>query len=219
MSAMYDFEEAPRVLCFGDSNTWGYEPLTGKRYASGVRWTGVLAKALGGDFRVVEEGHNGRTTVFEDPVHAGRAGIDYLPTLLESHAPLALVVIMLGTNDFKTRYTATAKDIALCMGRLADLVRLSPTGLGGEPPRVLLVAPPALGPLKADGFLENYEGGPEKSRLYASRLEAVAAAHGADFLDAGLSAVSCCGDGLHLDPPEHAKLGLAVAAKVREILA
>ena len=106
------------VLCFGDSNTWGYDPDASLaspfpiRHPHDVRWTGVLARELGAGWRVIEEGQNGRTTVFEDPLTPHRKGLDYLPAALESHKPLDAVVLMLGTNDLKVIFSAPANQIA-----------------------------------------------------------------------------------------------------------
>ena len=98
------------ILCFGDSNTWGFDPdATASspypiRHAHDVRWTGVLARELGQEFHVIEEGQNGRTTVHEDPIVQHRNGRTYLPPCLESHKPIDLVVLMLGTNDLKAMF-------------------------------------------------------------------------------------------------------------------
>ena len=94
-----------RILCFGDSNTWGYDPATGERFDEQTRWTGVLQAALGGDYTVIEEGLNGRTTVWDDPIEGHKNGHEYLVPCLETHRPLDLVVLMLGTNDLKRRFS------------------------------------------------------------------------------------------------------------------
>ena len=100
------------ILCYGDSNTWGYDPQTRSRFPHDVRWTGVLASSLGTGYRVVEEGLNGRTTRWDDPIEAGRNGLTFLQPCLESHLPLDLVIVMLGTNDLKQRFGLSASDIA-----------------------------------------------------------------------------------------------------------
>ena len=96
------------ILCFGDSNTWGYAPVTGERYPGHVRWTGVLQSCLGDDYFVIEEGLNGRTTVHNEPLRPHRNGASLLPVLLESHSPLDLVIVMLGTNDLKACFRQSA---------------------------------------------------------------------------------------------------------------
>ena len=100
-----------QILCFGDSNTWGLDGETGKRFPWEERWTGILQEKLADrDIRIVEEGLCGRTTIFEDPLRLGRRGTELLPTLLETHTPDA-VVLMLGTNDCKTIFGASAEII------------------------------------------------------------------------------------------------------------
>ena len=93
-----------RILCIGDSNTWGYIPGSGERYEKNVRWTGKLAQMLGENYEVIEEGMNGRTTAFTDKIEPGTAALDYLYPCLISQFPLDYIIVMLGTNDTKTRY-------------------------------------------------------------------------------------------------------------------
>ena len=105
------------VMIFGDSNTWGWDPSNDlvaaiKRWPDEVRWAGVLQAELGDDYKVIPEGLNGRTTVWDDPIEEYRCGKQQIIPLLDSHAPLDLVIIMIGTNDLKCRYTVTAQDIA-----------------------------------------------------------------------------------------------------------
>ncbi len=133
------------VLCYGDSNTWGYEPATGKRFPEDVRWPGVLARQLGEGFRVIEEALNGRTTVRDDPVEEHKNGKTYLRPCLESHAPLDLVIIALGVNDLKARFFASASDVADGAGVLVSIARRSGVGPDGGSPAVMLVAPPPCG--------------------------------------------------------------------------
>ena len=87
------------ILCFGDSNTWGDPPGGNGRFAWHERWTGILQSSLGDGFRVIEEGLCGRTTCFDDPFSPNRNGLAYLTVALETHCPLDLLIIMLGTND------------------------------------------------------------------------------------------------------------------------
>ncbi len=100
------------ILCYGNSNTWGAVLGTGERYAPFIRWTGVLAQELGAMYRVIEEGPNGRTTLWDDPIEGYKNGKEYLIPCLESHRPIDLVVMMLGTNDLKIRFSVPAYDIA-----------------------------------------------------------------------------------------------------------
>jgi lysophospholipase L1-like esterase len=203
------------ILCFGDSNTWGYVPGTGERFPREVRWPGVLRGELGGGVLVIEEGQNGRTTVWDDPVEGNKNGLAYLVPCLESHRPLDLVVLMLGTNDLKARFSVPPFDVGWSVRSLLVAVQRSGAGPGGKPPGTLLVAPPPLG--KLGEFAELFAGGAEKSRCLARHYREAAAAFGADYLDAGGVAAVSDADGVHLDAAAHEALGKAVAAKVREI--
>ena len=116
------------VMCYGDSNTWGYNPATQQRYPRDERWTGVLQELLGADYRVIEEGLNGRTTVWDDPIEGYKNGREYLIPCLESQKPLDLVIIMLGTNDLKLRFSLPAYDIAEGAGVLVEIAQKSQAG-------------------------------------------------------------------------------------------
>ena len=111
-----------RILCYGDSNTWGYDAAADDRFPEEVRWTGVLQQLLGEGFRVIEEGQPGRTTVWDDPIEEHRNGKTALYSVLESQSPVDLVVLMLGTNDLKPRFSLNAFDIAAGLERLRDWV-------------------------------------------------------------------------------------------------
>ncbi len=203
------------VLCFGDSNTWGCSPQTGERFPRDVRWTGVLQAALGGGYFVIEEGQGGRTTVWDDPVERYKNGRAYLIPCLESHKPLDLVILMLGTNDLKKRFSLPASDIALCVGGLLDVILASGSGRGGAAPKMLLLAPPPLARLTF--FAEMFQDGTEKSRLLGERYGEAARERGCAFLDTSTVIRSSEADGIHFDAEEHKKLGRAVAKIVREI--
>lgn len=203
------------ILCFGDSNTWGYEPGTMKRYASDVRWPGVLAKELGSEFHVIEEGQSGRTTVWDDPIEGFKNGKAYLPPCLETHKPLDLVIIMLGTNDLKKRFFVPAQDIAKGAGVLVDIVKKIDCGRNGKPPRVLLLAPPPLGKLTEKA--EMFEVAPEKSRKFSQHYRAIAEEHGCDFFDTSTVIKSSDIDGIHLEKKDHATLAKAVAKVVQNM--
>ncbi|QIN84160.1 hydrolase [Rubrobacter tropicus] len=205
------------ILCYGDSNTWGSDPETGERFSEEVRWPGVLARELGDGFRVVEEGLSGRTTVRDDPIEGvHKNGRTYLRACLESHKPIDLVTVMLGTNDLKERFGASASDIAQGAASLAEEILRSGCGPGGGAPVVLLMAPPPVG--KLTDMAEMFEGSREKSARFAGHYRRFAEQYGCEFLDAGAVISSSDIDGIHLEAEEHRKLGEAVAARVEEIL-
>lgn len=211
------------VLCFGDSNTWGFIPesITAPcpaRHPHDVRWTGVLAKKLGAGFRVIEEGQNGRTTVHDDPFAAVRNGKAVLPALLESHKPLDLVVLMLGTNDLKAVFGVSPSEIAMGVKVLAQMILTSDAGHRAKPPKLLLMCPPAIGqqnhlPDIAAKFPNAFNDSRELPRHY----EALAATLGCAYLNTQ-KLISAGSDGIHLDATAHAALGKAVATAVKSIL-
>jgi lysophospholipase L1-like esterase len=204
------------IVAFGDSNTWGYDPATGTRFRPDVRWTGVMRRELGAEHSVIEEGLNGRTTVFDDPTDPDRRGADYLPPCLRSHAPLDLLIIALGCNDMKGRFGVSPADIAAGAERLILLAQAEPAGPNGAPPKVILVAPPPLAKLSA--FADIFEGATEKSRRLPARYREVAELHGVGFVDAG-QLIACSDlDGIHFEADQHAILGHAMAEAVRMTL-
>jgi lysophospholipase L1-like esterase len=204
------------ILCYGDSNTWGWDPVAQARLSREDRWPGVLSQALGAAYQVIEEGLPGRTTVWDDPLEGYKNGKTYLIPCLESHRPIDLVTIMLGTNDLKTRFSLSAYDVANGAGVLVDVVQRSEAGPGGEPPQVLLLAPPPLG--KLTEFAEMFEGAHVKSQRFSRHYARVAREYGCAFLDTAEVIVSSDVDGVHLDVSEHRKLGRAVAVIVKRLL-
>jgi lysophospholipase L1-like esterase len=204
------------VLCYGDSNTWGFDPATSERFSFDDRWTGVLRRELGASFHVIEEGLNGRTTVWDDPIEEHKNGKRYLAPCLTSHKPLDLVTIMLGTNDLKMRFSLPASDIARGAAVLVDMVQRSDAGRDGGAPQVLLMAPPPLARLSE--FAEMFEGGDAKSRRFGEYYRQQAEELGCAFLDAGTVISTSDLDGVHFELSEHRKLGQAVAASVQQLL-
>ena len=138
------------ILCYGDSNTWGYDPIRRSRYNELVRWPMALQRLLGDSYRVVEEGLNGRTTVSEDPVEGDKNRIRFLPTCLDSHSPLDLVIIMLGSNDLKRRFSVDAFDVAQGLRRMIGLIRTHEYLPSAKAPKVCVVSPPRIGHLSGE---------------------------------------------------------------------
>ncbi|MDW4500037.1 SGNH/GDSL hydrolase family protein [Sulfitobacter sp. D35] len=211
----------PVVMCFGDSNTHGTMPMERPgaldRLGPEARWPGVMAQALGVGWTVIEEGQPGRTTVHDDPIEgAWKNGAAVLPALLDTHRPVDLVVIMLGTNDLKARFSVTASDIADSAARLAALVRASIAGPGGAAPAVLLVAPPKIE--EAGALASMFAGGAAKSSGLGQAFARVADRFGIPLFDAATVAAPDPLDGIHLSEDTHRALGAALADKVADIL-
>ena len=207
------------IVCFGDSNTYGHCP-TGGRYDEDVRWTGRLQTLLGRSYHIIEEGLNGRTICFDDPVEGGyKSGADYLPPCLMSHNPLDLVILMLGANDAKMRFNMTARTIAEGCMRLIRLVRLYGMDERGNPPAVLLTAPPPIAEWVMDTpsaqvFGPNAaavtRGLPAEYARYARLMRC-------DFLDAGQFASCSREDAIHITAEGHLRLAEAFRDKLLQM--
>lgn len=225
-----------RLLCFGDSNTYGWAPSPSGpalRYPPEIRWTGRLAALLGPRWQILEEGLGGRTIrdhfTVGSGVHvpgAGLSALDYLPACLLSHLPLDCIVIMLGSNDMKSALGRSEHDIAEGMAELADIV----LGFAWEEllayprPRLLIVSPPHIGERKMALAGERYVDAPRKSRALAALYRELAASRNAFFLDAAACLTdSPAGeahgvDGMHLNEADHEKLALGIATALKEML-
>ena len=208
-----------RILCFGDSNTWGTIPGESARYADDVRWTGVLQNVLGDGYTVIEEGNGGRTTVHDDPVERRLSGLTYFTPCCESHSPLDLIIIMLGTNDLKIRFGEGPETIAMGFGRYQEALTI--VSMDGGQPKVLLVSPILVDasyqdvPVFRDMFGSQAV---ERSQGLASAYQKVAEVNGWEFLNAADYVKASEKDGIHMDAEQHKIFGTVLAQKVKEIL-
>ena len=205
------------ILCFGDSITWGFDPRDGSRFPFAGRWPGVLEATLQGRARIVEEGLNGRTVATEEPSRPCRNGLAMLPPLLESHAPLDVVVFMLGTNDSAPCYGLDAGRIGFNCAALIRAIRASLAGPKDTIPKIVLIAPPPLGSLSAEMSLL-YSGGQTTSRGLASAYRSLTERFEIAFLDAGTVTKVSAADGVHLDQDGQHALGQAVSKIVEPLL-
>lgn len=208
----------PRLLVFGDSLTWGFDAAGGGRFPIDETWPAVLARGLDPEVDVVVEALNGRTTALDSPYAPARSGASLLGPLLESHLPLDLVIIMLGTNDLQVPLDGSARAAAAGMWTLVDITLRSGCGPLGTAPTVLVVAPPPL--VDPHGFMGVFLAGQEaESRLLAEYYETVAQQAGVAFFDAGQVVAPSPADGVHLDQAGNAALGAALAGVVAKLLA
>jgi lysophospholipase L1-like esterase len=208
------------ILAFGDSLTWGFIAGLQQRHAFEDRWPNVLAAALGGGARVIEEGLNGRTTSYPDhTVSVERNGAAALPMLLTTHQPLDLIIIMLGTNDLKYVNRCRAFDAALGMENLIQIVKRCEYMEGYAVPQILIMSPPVIVPT-TDQFFNDLWGhaGPE-SMLLAAHYKRLADEQGVHFFNAGIVATCDPTDGGHLDAVNTRTIGKALVPVVKKILA
>ena len=175
-----------------------------------------MQRELGDDVHVIEEGLNGRTTVFEDPFEPGRNGVAHLPIVLKTHAPLDLVIVWLGTNDLFVPGGLTAQDAARGAITLAEMVRTSDAGPDDEPPEVLVPVSPPFGPL--GDWEHDSPHGELESRGFADAYRRLAEDAQVPLLDLAPFAESSPIDGIHFEAADHEAIGLAVAAAARDLL-
>lgn len=208
------------ILVYADSLSWGIIPDTRLRLSFTQRWPGVMEGALqarGLSVRVIEDCLNGRRTVLEDPYKPGRNGLHGLAQRIEIHSPLALVILLLGSNDFQSMHTHTAWHAAQGIASLVHAIRQAPIEPGMPIPPVLVVAPPPLQVAKGS-MAAKFAGAAEKSVGLAQAYQAVCATLDCAFFDAGRVVQSSTIDGVHLDAAEHRVLGQALAMQVYPLL-
>lgn len=209
-----------RVLCYGDSNTWGFMAGSGKRFPEDVRWTGVCASLLGDDFKILEDGLNGRTTIFDQEWAVGRNGLKGLDYSLQSQAPLDLIVVMLGTNDLSMReLPAVRLGIDELTRHLKEANHIYRTfqPIFPDGPKILLIGPPTYYP-GSDSWEDStvYHKYNDSVKLSDITKE-IADLYGAYYLDARPYCEVSEIDGCHITEESHKRLGKAVAQKITEI--
>lgn len=209
-----------QILVYGDSLTWGIIPNTRQRLPFDARWPGVAEAELikmGLEVRVVEDCLNGRRTAWDDPFKQGRNGRIGIEQIIEAQSPLALVILMLGTNDFQSMHAHNAWHSAQGIAAIVTAIRSAPVEPGIPTPEVLVVAPPPFlvpkGPIAP-----KFEGAGEKSVGLAAAYQQVASDLGCHFFDAAEVTSTSTVDGVHLDRDQHQLLGLEIARHLSTIL-
>ncbi len=211
------------ILCFGDSNTWGYDVENGGRFDENTRYPRVLEKILNtgkkNKYRVIEEGLCGRTFAFDDPVESGRNGINYLKPCLESHSPINLLIIMLGTNDVNQRFCATANNIARAAGRFIDEAKHT-LDISSPNCKILLVAPRRIGKHYESGLYSTSMGVGchEKSVELINELKLMAENKTCYYFNADDFVETIEIDSTHLTRESHKILAEKLGKKIEEII-
>lgn len=208
------------VLCYGDSNTYGFNPLNGFRFPEDVRWTGRLQSALGEEYKIIEEGCNGRTTIFDDPLEGWKNGLGYLRPCLNSHKPVDIVMMMLGSNDLKETFHASAQQIADGAAALVEVIQDFTVEKQGFEPHIILISPPEIGEdIRSSSFYGSFtEDAINRSREFPKWYRMVAEKYHCIFFNAAEHIKPSREDSLHLSPEGHAKLAQELAKVVRGIM-
>lgn len=207
--------KAIRILCYGDSNTWGYIPGTGERFDPSLRWTGLLQKSLGERFEIIEEGLNSRTTVLDDPKHEGKNGEKYLKPCLQTHYPLDGVILMLGTNDLKERFDRTAEQITQGIETLISIIQNAEYHYDKDP-KVILLVPPYIDE-SIEGDSGNFKGAGEKSKQLGNLYKKVAEEYATEFINVAQFVSPSKIDGYHFDQESQKKIAELLAVKVLDL--
>ncbi|MEG9862681.1 MAG: GDSL-type esterase/lipase family protein [Parvularculales bacterium] len=206
------------LVCFGDSNTHGTSPMAdisgGNRFDAGIRWPQRLQKQTGTSWQVIEEGLPGRTTLHDDPIEGCFLnGLAYLPAVLRSHKPIDMILIMLGTNDLKARFSVTAFDIGLSLIKIAETISQSEAGPGGDAPEMLFICPPPI--IETGCLAEKFIGGAAKSQQMQRCIPDLLSGAGYGTMMAAESIAVSEVDGIHFEPEAHAALAGAVAERLK----
>ena len=203
------------VLCYGDSNTYGYDPYTYGRYPYEKRWTTILAEMLGDRYEVISEGLNGRTTAFDRPGASWKNGVSSFTACLGTHKPVDILIIMLGTNDCTPELGLSPEQIAGGMEKLITLTEQESPGLQGYIPEIIVTVPAAVsGDLAGSPFAFELSGEEAaKSRDIAPLYAEAAANHMCKFIDASESA-DVSPDCVHLSPAGHEQLAKLIYEEI-----
>lgn len=206
-----------RILCIGDSNTWGYNPENGKRFEK--RWTKVLASYMS-EHEIIEEGLNGRTLLSQDLYVKERCGIDGLKMLLLSHRPIDCVIIMLGTNELKNCFQCSADYIASGVEEFLKVIFEPAIWERFYQPKILVISPVLIRDEileYGDVFGEFDEKSVNESKNMAVAISKVCSHYHVDFMNAADYAEASLTDNIHLDEENHEKLAEAVYMKLQEL--
>ena len=219
ISGRYCSSTMKTILCYGDSNTYGYVPETGLRYPKSIRYPGRLQELLGDEYAVIEEGCNGRTTILDDPVDGWKNGLDYLRPCLSSHKPIDIVIMMLGSNDLKESFHLSAEEIAKGAGMLVRVIKEFTTEKQGFIPRIILISPPEIGTgISTSPFYGAfYEDAIDRSRQFPQYYKKVADQEGCIYFDAARYIYPSETDSLHLTAEGHKTLAEELYKLVKTI--
>lgn len=202
-----------RILCFGDSLTWGFDPDTRTRFGPDTRWPRVMGEVLGDGFEIIEEGQNGRTIASDDPAEGEKNGLRYIGPCLESHAPLDYVIVMLGTNDCKRKFSYSAMDIAGEMQIFLEKIKAYSIFRCKDGLKIVLVSPPHISPAIRDSWLGDsfgYETSRRLSMELSSWYKQLSDMYGTLFFDAAQHVHVSDTDGCHMDAENQRALGRAL---------
>ena len=207
------------ILCYGDSNTYGLKSDLVSRYTKDERWTGILQRRLGEDYYIIEEGLGGRTTVWDDPIEEYKNGKTYLIPCLDSHKPLDLIILMLGTNDLKCRFSVSPFDIASSVENLVKTILKSDAGIEFSVHQILLVPPV---PIKSVGRTNDIDqmipDMERRSKALIPYYKEIADKYNIYYMNPEGKVEINNIDGIHYSLKGHEQMALLMEEKIKQIL-
>jgi lysophospholipase L1-like esterase len=210
-----------RILCYGDSLPWGYKPATKhERLPSNVRWTGILQKLLGESYEVIEEGLNSRTLNSDDirPGKEGRNGAETLITILDTHDPIDLVILMLGTNELKDAFETPIEEITKVLEeKYVKVILNRESQFRGTKPKLLLISPPKLD-ISKEYAQKRYSKSEAKSNMMEQLYQEISERNSCTFLRAS-KVVEPAEDGVHMNEENHKTLAREISTRIEMSLA
>lgn len=189
-----------KILCFGDSNTYGFVPGSGKRYDKNTRWTGVLQKMLGNEYQIIEAGGNGRTA-FVDNDSIETTGYKVLPHYLAED--LDFVIVSIGVNDLQKFYQITDIDIRNGIEEyILTIKKFSPNA------KIILASPSHIKKSILNSFFSTMfdESSIERSGLFAPVYQDCAKLNNCGFVDLNSIVAVSDTDGLHYTADGHMQI-------------
>ena len=215
-----------RILCYGDSNTWGHDPVNVDpdtdlpgRYDENTRWPCIMQKLLGSQYYVWEAGLCGRTTVFDDPLMPTRNGVRDFEMVLQTCDPVDCIIFALGTNDTKDMFSASSLIITRAMERLLQVCKSALLQSRSPKAKIILACPMKV---NADGKGVYWYGFSEQSTVKGEELRTsyadLAQQCGCIYIDLNDIADPSPADGVHIDPAGHNSVGTAMAELVKSVI-
>lgn len=201
-----------KILCFGDSNTYGFIPQTCKRYAKDERWSGILSDLLGSDYEILEEGMNNRTGFFKNPESVKHCGAEYLPIYLQNHRDIDICILQLGTNDVQFFYDYTEEAVRKGLQSLINSVREANSAT-----KIIITAPVKIQANIMNGIFSMYFNLESVERIAQTFgvYKEIAYKNKCYYLDFNEAVKPSELDGLHYSKESHKIIACKVAAFIK----
>lgn len=203
-----------KIICYGDSNTFGVNPLNGRRYASETRWTGILSKILGDEFKIAEEGCNNRTCFFMNPDGILQSAPKHLPQCLEKHKSFDIFILALGTNDLQKIFDINESIVENGLTNSINLIRKYNPNV-----RIIIIPPVILNEEVLNGTFSYQfdEKSIENSNSIQKKYSICAEKENCEIVDFNQYVAPSKLDGLHFDEMSHKIMAEQIANQINNL--